>query len=312
MVDETEDQIDVEESQADYNAQRIAEQRGEATPTPKGEEDDDEEVAPVDDKPAEPKPWQKKNTPPESIPYGRFAEVNSERRVLAQRAAELEARLAEYESAKKQAEAVTDPTELDLSAYVTATGEPDVDRYLKDLTKATKEQAIREARDMFRAEEAERTAQAQRQRTIESYTQRITEHAKIDPEISAKEEYVVAVLQQNQQYVHPSVIESIAEDENGPAIIAALAEDEDLLRSLMQGPARAMKTIAKLSAMAEINGKPKQSAPVIPPKPAFTPAPKPSVRIPATVDNARGGRKAPEDMNPKEYAAYRAKGGSAW
>jgi len=183
------------------------------------------------------------------------------------------------------------------------------------LTRITREQAVAEAREQFRQEAIAAEEQRQRDAVIGAYQNKANEYAKEDPEFSAKEEYVVSVLQhpQNARFLDRSVLEALAEDENAPHIIAALAEDENLLATLLMGPKKALRTIAELSIAAKGAPARTASAPVIPPKPAFTPAAtKPTVRIPQTVDSPRTGRKSIDDMTPKEYAAYRAKGGSAW
>lgn len=308
MSDETE----VELSQAEYNAQRLEQERG--APAPEVETHDDHEEEPkAEAKPEEKeRPWQKK-APPETIPYGRFSEVANERRALAQRAAELEAKLAEYESRNKST-LVEDVDDLDYSQFVKPNGEPDTDAAMKARDEILIRKAGEKIREQLRQEMQAEAEQRQRDAIVGEYQRRASEYSKDDPEFSAKEEYVVSVLQhpQNARFLDRSVLEALAEDENAPHIIAALAEDENLLATLLMGPKKALRTIAELSIAAKGAPAPAK-APVIPPKPAFTPAAtKPVVRIPQTVDSPRTGKKSIEDMSPKEYAAYRAKGGSAW
>ena len=298
----------VELEGAAYREHRATEIRAQkSAPEPQGStpEDFEKELAQEEkgqeSKPAEESLWKRagKKEQPESIPYGRFVEVNTRAKQLEQQTAELQARLDAIDAEKaKQPKAPTTPDEIDISKYVTANGEPDVERYLRDLTKTTAEQARREAVEEIRRERAQELQQAQQRQQIESYSKRLEDYYKADPDIIAKEEFVVGQLTHpnNRQFVHPETIKALAEDPNSAHVIAQLAESEADLLNLMRDPITAIRTIARLSAKAEI-APPKAAAPEAPQIQAV----ERKFKVPTTLDSGAPKR----DISSLEGESYR-------
>ena len=260
-------------------------------------------------KPAEPPVWKQKQ--PEHIPYARFAEQSAQLQEMRENAARVAAELERYRAMEKQqAEIPADPDKLDMSKFV-KDGEPDVEGYLKAYAQAARLQAQQEAEKTFAEKWEAQQRQAAQNALLADYGARLEEHAKVDPDIREKEEYVVGVLSSpaNQRFLPPGILHELATDKHSAAIIAHLADNPDDLRSLLH-PGAGLRALHQLSYIVSQQGKQAaQTEQAEPDVPAFR-APTPQVKPRVMAQIPGGGpatKRDPYTMSQKEYAAWRRK-----
>ena len=191
--------------------------------------------------PEEFKPWKKQPRKPEEnhIPYARFKEVNDERKTYAAKVEEYETQLAKYRERETQIEKIKDPDDLKIEDYETPQD------YLKALTKATKEQALRE----FETQAQERAAAKKQQEYFESvttnYNKKIQEASARNPEIKEAVDW----FDQHAHNLNPDVAHELLIDENVGYLIHKISTNQELLTKVFRGnPHDVIRELHKMSA----------------------------------------------------------------
>lgn len=209
----------------------------------------------------------------------RISEITRQRREAEAKAAELEARLKQYESANPQTE--DEPTLADFD-YNEA-------EYVKALRAYNQKQstlAARQARAEEFKEEVERLKQQTQKATVETFQARsqdfAAEHADYYQTIQSPG------FQQSQ-----ATIQAVLNSDNGPALAYHLAKNPDLNDNINRmSPVQALMELGRIEA--------KLTQPVAP-KTTSSPPPVKPVGKSATVD------KDPDKMTPDEYRRWRLK-----
>lgn len=209
----------------------------------------------------------------------RISEITRQRREAEAKAAELEARLKQYESANPQTE--DEPTLADFD-YNEA-------EYVKALRAYNQKQstlAARQARAEEFKEEVERLKQQTQKATVETFQARSQDFATDHPD------YFDTIKSPGFQQ-GPAIIQAVLTSDSGPALAYHLAKNPDLTHSLNQmNPVQAMMEMGRIEA--------RLTQPVAP-KTTNSPPPVKPVGKSATVE------KDPDKMSAEEYRRHRLK-----
>lgn len=245
------------------------------------------------------KPWtiKKEKETEDHIPYSRFREVNEERKAYASRLEKLEADLAKYTEREKVLEKIKGPEDIDIANYT------DPNEYLKDLTKATKEQAIREVEERFLAREQEKIREQRQKEIVSQYESNMAKAIEHNPEVKE----AAAFLDQYAKNIHPDIAYELLMDENVGELIYNITTDQDLLRELFKGnPTDFIRKLHKMSAKIDRGS----STPAqVKNKEVEVPAAlKKDIAkgIPAQVKGSNRATKDPSKMTMAEYRAWRS------
>lgn len=185
--------------------------------------------------------WEKKEEEPKEtqIPYHRFKEVNDEKKAYAAKIEEIEAKLAKYAEREKEIDKIKTPEDIDITKYT------DPNEYLKDLTKATKDQAIREVEERFLAREAQKAREEQQRIVVDAYTKNLTEAISRNPEIK----YASDALDKYASQIHPDIAYELMIDENVGELVYDIATNQELLNEMFKSnPADFIRKLHKMSA----------------------------------------------------------------
>ena len=195
----------------------------------------------------------------------RFSELTRQRNEARERAEAAERRAAELEAKSKPAEKI----DADVGPEPKSTDYTDAFEYAKDLAKWSTDKALKD-RD---AKEAEKAAQAEREKTTKAWT------ARLEAVKTELPDYVEVVASAEDLSVSDDVRDAIIESEIGPRIIYHLAKNPDLVESINGMTVRgALRQIGKLEALLE---KPKED------KPQEKPVALPKVRPPEPITPIR-------------------------
>jgi hypothetical protein len=118
------------------------------------------------------------STPPPSIPYSRFREVNDERKTLAKENEEFKARIADLTAERTKLDAIKGPEDIKIEDYT------DPQEYLKDLMTATKLQTKKELLEEQNQKDQQRALNTHINTIGQAYQKNINEAVARDPEIA--------------------------------------------------------------------------------------------------------------------------------
>lgn len=208
------------------------------------------------DTPPEPAPfraWEHKpqNKIPDHIPYGRFKEVNEERKEALARVEAYEARLAELQARQEELERVKDPDEINIDDF------DDPKEYLKARDKAIRAAAVREIEERFVARE-QANIQAQHLKALDDrYVENINKAAERNPEVRAAADFI----HEYASHIPPAVAHEIMIDPNAGELLHAIATNQQLLTALFRGnPNDTIRALHKLSAKIDLQNESGSSA----------------------------------------------------
>ena len=248
-------------------------------------------------------PWKKKKSPPETVPYNRFSEVISDKNQLKsevesykQKYEELERKYQEVstKSSAPQESEVKEPNIADYSGKYDTPEEAlakflsDRDRYIEAKTRETFKDSYKKIQEEQSQEAAVRD---EYQRTVETFSNKIAEAVKVNPEV---ENALVYINENYAKYIPHEVQFEMAKCDNVADIIFELASNEKAMADFLKyTPMEAIKKLARMDAKYEYS-KAKAPEPVEKPK---------SGKIIETVSTTKGGKRI-ADMDGHELLEY--------
>lgn len=280
------------------SAESTSEVAQETVETTEGNEHENGEGKAESEKPAKFEPWKIKHEKKEveSVPYGRFREVNQEKNEYAKKVSELEAELDKYTKRAEELDKIKSPEDIKISDY------DDPEEYLKARDTAIKNQAIKEVEERFIAREQARLIEAQNAEIIKNYTNNLEASFKRNPEIKE----VVEWFDQYANNLHQDVAHELLLDENVGELIYNFSTDQTLLTKLFKGdPKEVIRMIHKMSAKMDhssTNSKSESDS-----SKESSEAPKAltkKIGVPTVVKSNKSPTKTLEDMSISEYREY--------
>lgn len=248
------------------------------------------------------KPWKERKAAEDNrIPYSRFQEVNEERKTYQTKAQELQERLAKYEAREKELESIKGPEDINIEDYSTP------EEYLQALTKATKEQALKEADERFTQRERQKLIEAQQKSVHDGFTKNITEAIGRNPEIKE----AVAFLDQYAGQINPHIIHEMMLDENAGELIYDITTNQELLAEMFQGnPVDFIRKMHKMSARIDREARyaPKEEGASAPVPQAMERKAQIAAGLPTQLRGSAKPTKDPSKMGMGEYREWVAAG----
>jgi hypothetical protein len=176
---------------------------------------------------------------PSSIPYSRFNEVNEEKKTYRNELDKANTELAKYREREEQVKAIKGPEDINIADYT------DPEAYLRDLTKATKHQAILEVEERQLQKDRQDTINKQIQATNDLYTTNLGEAVKRNPDIKQASGW----FDKHASSIHPAIAYELMIDENVGEVMHDIATNQDLVREMFEGdPASFIRKMHKMSA----------------------------------------------------------------
>lgn len=269
---------------ADFYAERL----GLATESEAPVAVEEAEPAPAEQELSEPKAEEEANEAekPKDKLEKRFSKVSKQRDEANARAEAAEARLRELE-AKANPQPIAQVANVDEKPR--AEQFDDAFEYAEALAEWSAEKALKD-RDIA---EAQRKADEERNKVIESWSQRVEKAKQSMPDFSD-------IVSSSTVVVSDAIRDAIIESEVGPQILYQLCSDDDLAESIASMPAiKALKEIGRLEAKfeAEQQEKPKTEAKTVS-----------TSKAPAPINPLKGGKTAGADVlvdtNGEFYGSY--------
>jgi hypothetical protein len=179
------------------------------------------------------KPW--KNKVPETIPYSRFSEVNSEKKAAIERAELLEKELSEFRKSQEKVKQVHSVDDLKLEDF----------ENFNDYQRALIEVAHKEFRKEMEKESENKRVQEIENNIMSEFSNRVSKAVSENPEINDAVEYI----SQFAQHIPAQTRYSLLVDENSPEVIYEIATTPGMLESIIKmNPLDAARKIARMSS----------------------------------------------------------------
>ena len=260
------------------------------------------------------KAWKQPAEPSEEevgrIPYSRFKAANDEKKAAEARADQIEAELRKYRARDEELARIKTPDDIKIGDYT------DPDKYLADLVKATKEQAIKEVEERSNARQIQALREAKLNDIANNYTKTMNEAFDRNPEI--KEASTFLDKQAEAGRVNADIAYELMIDENAGELIYDICTDQGLLDELLSigprgNPTDFLRKLHKMSARidrdsryAKADGDDHSNVPVK----ALDPKSSIKAGIPSQVRGGTGNvTKDPSKMTNEQYKAWRKAGG---
>lgn len=232
---------------------------------------------------------------PAHIPYGRFREVNEERKALEAQLSTSDARIAELTARLEELNAIKSPDDIKIEDY------DDPQEYLKARDKAIKAAAVKEIEERWIAREQEKERQHQLIQIDTAYKSNVAEAVKRNPEI----QHAVNFLDKHGEHLHPAVAYELMTDPNIGELALQITTNPQLLRAVFTAdPQQVVRAIQRLSGRIDALGTSKS-------KDTDADAETPSIidQISAAVPTKLRStpvatRKDPSKMTSAQYRAY--------
>jgi len=231
---------------------------------------------------------------PSHIPYGRFREVNEERKALEAQLSSSDARIAELTARLEELNAIKSPDDIKIEDY------DDPQEYLKARDKAIKAAAVKEVEERWIEREQAKERQAQLIQIDTAYKNNVAEAVKRNPEI----QHAVNFLDKHGEHLHPAVAYELMTDPNIGELALQITTNPQLLRAVFSAePQQVVRIIQRLSgridAMGHIKAK-DESAPETP-----NVLEQLSAAVPTKLRSIPvATRKDPSKMTSAQYRAY--------
>lgn len=248
-------------------------------------------------------PWKREKKVPESVPYNRFSEVIAEKN--AEKAEKEEFRKKYEELERKYQEVSTKPSapqesevkEPNIADYSGKYDTPEeaLAKFLSDRDKYIEAKTRETFKDSYKKIQEEQSQEAQvrdeYQRTVETFSNKIAEAVKVNPEV---ENALVYINENYAKYIPHEVQFEMAKCDNVADIIFELASNEKVMADFLKStPMEAIKKLARMDAKYEYS---KAKAPEVVEKPK-------AGKIIDTVSTSKGGKRI-SDMNGHELLEY--------
>lgn len=176
---------------------------------------------------------------PQHIPYNRFKEVNDERKTYLTRLEEAESKLAQYQEREEQVKKIKSPDDIKIENYT------DPALYLKDLTEATKYQAVLEVEERQRERDRQKAIDDKVKATNNLFTTNVNEAVKRNPDIKNAHAWFDKVADN----IHPVVAYELMIDENVGELMYDIATNQDLVNEMFTSdPQSFIRKLHKMSA----------------------------------------------------------------
>jgi len=258
------------------------------------------------------KPWKVKapdSQPEHAIPYSRFKDVNDERKTLAAKVEEYEAKVRAYEEKEAKFSEIKSPDDIRIEDYT------DPQEYLKARDKANASAMLRQFEEQQLQREQARLVQQQQTQLLNAYQKNLGEAIQRNPEIKEASDFIDRLASEHGLKPHPDVAYELMIDENLGELLYDITTDQALLTEMYQSnPQDFIRKLHKMSAKIDREAR---YAPKAPAEDELSPlvaleAKKKEIAasIPSQV---RGGspntQKDPGKMSNAEYRVWRSKNG---